>query len=152
MRDVKKHIDDISSKYILPDEDTFDFALLYIPAENVYYETIIKDEPLYEEGGICSYALSKRVIPVSPNSFYAYLQALVLGVKGLRIEKAAEEILSNLTRLHGDLIKFREDFEVLGKHLSNSRAKYEEAEKKLDRLGEKLLSVGEQKPPEIPEE
>lgn len=92
------------------------------------------------------------MIPVSPNSFYAYLQALVLGLKGLRIEKAAEEILGNLTRLHGDLVKFREDFEVLGKHLSSSRAKYEEAEKKLDRLGEKLLSVGEEKPPEIPEE
>jgi DNA recombination protein RmuC len=152
VKDVKKHIDDVSEKYILPDEDTFDFALLYIPAENVYYETIIKNEPLYEGEGICSYALSKKVIPVSPNSFYAYLQALVLGLKGLRIEKAAEEILGNLTRLHGDLIKFREDFEVLGKHLFNSRAKYEEAEKKLDRLGEKLLSVGEPKPPEIPEE
>jgi len=152
VKDVKKHIDDVSEKYILPDEDTFDFALLYIPAENVYYETIIKDEPLCEGKGICSYALSKRVIPVSPNSFYAYLQALVLGLKGLRIEKAAEEILGNLTRLNGDLIKFREDFEVLGKHLFNSRTKYEEAEKKLDRLGEKLLSVGEPKPPEIPEE
>ena len=152
VRDVKKHIDDISDKYILPDENTFDFALLYIPAENVYYETIIKDETLGERGGICSYALSKRVIPVSPNSFYAYLQVLVLGLKGLRIEKAAEEILGNLTRLHGDLIKFKEDFEVLGKHLSNSRTKYEEAEKKLDRLGEKLLSVGEEKPPKIPQE
>jgi DNA recombination protein RmuC len=152
VRDVKKHIDDISDKYILPDEDTFDFALLYIPAENVYYETIIKDEPPCEGEGICSYALSKKVILVSPNSFYAYLQALVLGLKGLRIEKAAEEILDNLTRLQEDLNKFKEDFKVLGKHLSESRAKYEEAEKKLDRLGEKLLSVGEPKPPEIPED
>jgi len=152
VRDVKKHIDDISDKYILPDEDTFDFALLYIPAENVYYETIIKDETVGEEKGISSYALSKRVIPVSPNSFYAYLQALVLGLKGLRIEKAAEEILGNLTRLRGDLIKFKEDFEVLGRHLSNSRTRYEEAERKLDRLGEKLLTVGEKRPPEIPEE
>lgn len=152
VRDVKKHIDDVSAKYILPDEDTFDFALLYIPAENVYYETIIKEEPLCEEKGICSYALSRKVIPVSPNSFYAYLQALVLGLKGLRIEKAAEEILGSLTRLHGDLVKFKEDFEVLGKHLYNSRAKYEDAEKKLDRLGEKLLAVGGEKPPEILEE
>jgi len=152
VRDVKKHIDDVSDKYILPDEGTFDFALLYIPAENVYYETIIKDDTLGEGGGVCSYALSRRVIPVSPNSFYAYLQALVLGLKGLRIEKAAEEILGNLARLHGDLIKFREDFDVLGKHLANSRTKYEEAERKLDRLGEKLLTVGGEKPPEIPEE
>lgn len=142
--DVKKHIGQIASKYILPDEGTYDFALMYIPAENVYYETIIKDESFGDEKALCSYALSKRVIPVSPNSFYAYLQAIVLGFKGLRIEKSAQEIHRRLQRMGGDFHRFREDFEVLGKHLSNTRGKYEEATKRLDRLGDRLLTIDQE--------
>jgi DNA recombination protein RmuC len=139
--DVKKHIDAIASKYILPDEGTFDFALMYIPAENVYYEVIIKDEAFGEDKGLCAYALAQRVIPVSPNSFYAYLQAIVLGLRGLRIEKSTHEMIQHLKRLQGDFQKFRDDFEVLGKHLGNTRGKYEDAAKRLDRFGEKLSSV-----------
>lgn len=137
-RDIKKHIDDVARKYILPDEGTFDFALLYIPAENVYYETIIKDE---NEESIASYALQKRVIPVSPNSLFAYLQAILLGLRGLEIEKSAQEILTNLQRLSIDFGKFKEDFETVGKHIINARNKYEEAEKRLGRLEDKLGSV-----------
>jgi len=141
LTDVKKHIDAIAAKYILPDEGTYDFALMYIPAENVYYETIIKDEAFGDDKSLCSYALSKRVIPVSPNSFYAYLQAIVLGFRGLRIEKSAQEIHQRLQRLSGDFLKFKEDFDVIGKHLSNTRGKYEEASKKLDRLGDRLVTI-----------
>jgi len=147
VNDVKKHVDTIAEKYILPDEGTFDFALMYIPAENVYYETIIKDEEFGEEKSISAYALSRRVIPVSPNSFYAYLQAIVLGLKGMEVEKSAQEILANLTRLRGELDKFRENFELIGKHLSNVRANYEAAEKRLERFGEKLGEVDKTKEP-----
>ncbi|MEW6683525.1 MAG: DNA recombination protein RmuC, partial [Nitrospirota bacterium] len=139
--DVKKHIDAIATKYILPDEGTFDFALMYIPAENVYYEVILKDDAFGEDKGLCAYALAQRVIPVSPNSFYAYLQAIVLGLKGLRIEKNAQEMIQHLKRLQGDFQRFREDFEVLGKHLGNTRGKYEDAAKRLERFEEKLASV-----------
>ena len=140
IKDVKTHIDTIASKYILPDEGTYDFALMYVPAENVYYEAIIKDK---EEEGIFPYALKRKVIPVSPNSFYAYLQVIVLGLRGLRIEKSAEEIIRKLSRVEGDFVKFKEDFDVVGKHISNAKNKFDETERKLERLGDKLISVGE---------
>ncbi|MDI6641581.1 MAG: DNA recombination protein RmuC [Elusimicrobiota bacterium] len=146
IKNVKKHIDDIAKKYILPDEGTFDFALMYIPAENVYYETIIRDEISDErsqERSISSFALERRVIPVSPNSFYAYLQAIVLGLKGLRIEKNAEIILVHLERLKGDFDRFKQDFEILGKHISAAKSKFDDTDIKLTRFEEKLLSTGE---------
>jgi DNA recombination protein RmuC len=134
--DVEKHVDAIASKYILPDEGTYDFALMYIPAENVYYETIIKDEP--DEENVSAYAVSRRVIPVSPNSLYAYLQAIVFGLRGLQIEKRAEEILSHLNRLQGDFSKFRDDFDTVGTHLKNAHNKYDDALKRLGQLEGKL--------------
>lgn len=137
-RDVKKHIDDMASKYIVPNEGTYDFALLYIPAENVYYETITKDEYVGEEKGILSYALSKRVIPVSPNSFYAYLQVIVLGLKGLEIEENAREIQTRLVSLANDLKIFQKDFQVVGTHLTNAVNKFEEARRRLDRFSLKF--------------
>lgn len=138
--DVKKHIDAISSKYILPDEGTFDFALMYIPAENVYYETIIKDDE-ETESSISGYAMERKVIPVSPNSFYAYLQAIVLGLRGMRIEESAKNIMKALSRLTGEFQKFRNDFETLGGHITKAAGKYDETFKKMEKFGEKLLSV-----------
>lgn len=138
--DVKKHVDAIASKYILPDEGTYDFALMYIPAENVFYETIIKDDSEGERN-LSQYALSKRVIPVSPNSFYAYLQAIVLGLKGMKVEERAKEIIQYLSRLRGDFGKFRDDFGLLGKHLNHAQASYQSTEKRLEQFGQRLLSA-----------
>lgn len=134
--DVKNRIEEISTKYILPDEKTFDFALMYIPAENVYYETIIK-------GDFLNYSLSKKVIPVSPNTFYAYLQVICLGLKGLRIEGNIQKVIASLGRLSGDLEKFREDFRLVGNHIRNAGIKYEDADKKLEKFSDKLINVHE---------
>jgi DNA recombination protein RmuC len=134
---VRKHIDDIAVKYVLPDEGTYDFALMYVPAENVYYETIIRDE----EPGLAAYAMSRKVIPVSPNSFYGYLQALVLGLRGLRIEARAREVMGQLGRLGGDLARLREDFRLVGKHLGNATQAFGAADRRLDRLDAKLAAI-----------
>jgi DNA recombination protein RmuC len=147
-RDVKKHIDDIASKYILPQEGTYDFALLYIPAENVYYETITKDDSFGDEKGILNYALKKKVIPVSPNSFFAYLQVIVLGLRGLKIERDAHRILGSLSGLNKELEAFQGDFQLVGKHITNAMNKYEEARRHLDKFGFKLEQI--ESPPALP--
>jgi DNA recombination protein RmuC len=138
---VRKHVDDIAAKYIRPDEGTFDFALMYVPAENVYYETIVRDDELGGERGLVAYALERRVVPVSPNSFYAYLQAIVLGLRGLRIEARAEEVMGQLSRLAADLGRLREDFRLVGKHFGNAQQAYAAADRRLDRLGTKLATI-----------
>lgn len=140
VRDVQNRIEEISSKYILPDEGTYDFALMYIPAENVYYETILKDIQEKDEKSLYSYALNKKVIPVSPHSLYPYLIVILRGLKGLSIEKNARQIVEYLGRLHVDLNKFKEDFRLVGGHLINAKAKYEEAEKRLDKFSDKFIS------------
>jgi len=136
--DVKNRINEISAKYILPDEKTFDFAMMYIPAENVYYETTIKQDLL-------SFALSKKVVPVSPNTFYAYLEVILLGLKGMQVERNAKDILANLSRMQQDLFRFTEDFRLVGGHIQNARAKFDEAKIKLDKFQEKLISSSNEK-------
>lgn len=138
--DVKKHIDAIAAKYILPDEGTYDFALMYIPAENVYYETIIKEDGA-EEKHLSYYAMTKHVVPVSPNSFYAYLQAIVLGLRGMKIEDRAKEIIEYLSRLQGDFSKFREEFALLGKHLAHAQSGFQNADRRLEQFSQKLLAA-----------
>lgn len=132
--DVKKRIDE-TADYIRPDEGTLDFALMYIPAENVYYEVIVKNE---DGVGLDEYARQKHVIPVSPNNLFAYLQTILLGFRGLQIQKEAKNILASLSRLKGDFGKFQSEYEVVGSHLTNARNKYDSSEKMLERISDKL--------------
>jgi DNA recombination protein RmuC len=148
LTDVKKHIDAIASKYILPDEGTFPFALMYIPAENIYYEVIIKDEGVNRDSGLYNYAVERKVVPVSPNSFYAYLQVIALGLRGMYVEKQAQEILNSLTRLQGDMGKVREVFDVLGTHIDNAQKKYGDADKRLTSFEGRLENIAEHSLPE----
>lgn len=135
--DVKKRIDEIA-RYILPDEGTMDFALLYIPAENVYYEVIVKDEG---DDTLSAYAFKKRVIAVSPNNFFVYLQTILMGLRGLQIEESAKEIQHALVRLKGDFGKFGEEFEVLGSHLTHAEQKFGESKRRLEKIGTKLENI-----------
>ncbi len=141
--DVKRHIDAIARKYILPEEGTFDFAFMYIPAENVFYEVITRDDELGQEDSLQAYGLKKRVIPVSPNSFYAYLGALMYALRGERMQKNVYEILSQMRHLAVDLGKFRDDFEKIGFHLNNLKRSYEDSEKKLSRYHDRLEKIQE---------
>jgi DNA recombination protein RmuC len=132
-RDLKGHIDTIAAKYVRPEEGTYDFALMYLPSEAVYYELVCG-----KTGALYTYALERRVFPVSPTTFVAYLQVISLGLRGLQIEQHAQEVMAYVAELQRDFGRFREDFEVVGKHLGNAKTKYDDAEKRLDRFDGKL--------------
>ena len=137
LSDVKKHVDDIARKYILPEEDTFDFALMYIPAENVYYELVVKEETnLYE------YCMTKKVIPVSPNTFYAYLQVITMGLRGFQISEQAKVILAQLQQMEEDLSQFGNEFAKIGSHLRNLQASFEKSDSRLQKMKDKVASMG----------
>lgn len=135
--DVRRHIDAIAARYIRPDEGTFDFALMYVPAENVYYEIVVKDD-IGPDTHIAEYALHRRVIPVSPGSFYAYLQAIAVGLRGMRIEQRAGEIMKQLSMLRADVDRLRDAQKLVGRHLNNALSGFAAVEKRLDRLDARL--------------
>jgi DNA recombination protein RmuC len=133
--DVERHIKDISARYILPDEGTLDFAMMYVPAEGVYAEILRlshRKRPLFET------AIEARVVPMSPLTMYAYLQTVLFGLKCLQIEKNAEMILGFCGRLERDVDRFASEYETLGRHLNNAWTRYEEGASKLGRVRDRL--------------
>lgn len=149
IRDVKKHIDAIRKKYILPEEGTSDFALMYIPAENIYYEIIIKDENIDEEKSVFRYALDNKIFPVSPNSFYGYLQTILFGLKGMQVEAEAQEILRKMSQLAGDFSRITEDFGKMRTHLKNLSGSFDSTDKHLIKFGDKLEVLETSQAPQL---
>nr|MDQ3958357.1 DNA recombination protein RmuC [Actinomycetota bacterium] len=138
--DVHRHVADIASRYVVPDEGTFDFAVMYVPAEGVYAEVLRLSHgrrPLFE------LALEAKVVPMSPLTLYGYLQTVLMGLNCLRIEENAGRILDYCSRLQGDLQRFASEYDTLGSHLSHARNKYEEGSRRLDRFRNKLDRVVE---------
>ena len=133
-RDVRKHIDDISRKYILTEEGTIDYALMYIPSESIYYE-IVNNQELFD------YAGEKRVLPVSPTTFYAYLKAILMSFEGQKIEDQAKEILSSLRAIKSDYGKVEENLGTLQKHLTNAYNMMGNVFSSFMQLGQKITST-----------
>ena len=125
-RDVKGHVDAIASKYIRPAEGTFDFAFMYLPSESIYYELVCG-----KTGSLYAYAMGKRVFPVSPSTFHAYMQMILLGLKGLQIEEHAHDVMAYCAQLGNDFERFRVEFDILGKHIGNAESKFAEADRRL---------------------
>lgn len=138
LRQVQGHIKSIAEKYILPAEGTFDFALMYIPAEHVYYEAVVRGD---EAGSVYAYAMERHVIPVSPTTFYAYLVALVYGLKGLQVEKQAAEIRAGLAQLASSFDKIRDPLAKLGEQIRRAQVNYDQAAKALGRFGDRLQDL-----------
>lgn len=134
LADVKKHIVDISKKYILAEENTVDYAIMYIPSEAIYYE-IINDSDLFDFAG------SQRVLPVSPMSFFAYMKAILMSYEGIKIQTKAKEILEILRSIKKDYEKIDSSWSVLTKHMTNAYNQVSQVSKNLMNLGQKISST-----------
>lgn len=133
-RDVKKHIDDIAKKYILPSEGTMDFALMYVPSESVFYELVNMDD-------ITDYARRERVYIVSPSTLYAHLQTILLSFEGKKIEARTKEVFALVRALRIDYTKVNDSLDVLGKHLNNASGQFSNVVKGFSLLGKKLSTT-----------
>ncbi|MBQ9207252.1 MAG: DNA recombination protein RmuC [Treponema sp.] len=141
IRSVKARIDEISKKYIRPHECTFDFALMYIPSESVYYEIVINSST--ENFALFDYALKRHIIVVSPNTFYAYLMSVVYGLKGMKIDEQAQLIVRKIEGIQKNFSDFEEELATLGKHLANAGAKFSEVQEKSEKIARNLENLTE---------
>jgi DNA recombination protein RmuC len=146
---VRKHADSIAEKYILPHEHTFDYALMFIPSEGIYYELLASEDP--KHGMLDEYCRSKRVFPVSPNSLYAYLSAVAVNLQGQKLEENARHLRANLEGLKKQLELFAEVYEKLGNHLRYAQQNYDDADSKLGRARNSLEQMSQGILPEVPE-
>jgi len=141
IKDVRHHIDDIAKKYILPEEGTMDFALMYVPSEPVYYEIVNVVD-------LSDYARQKRVYPVSPTTLYAHLQMILLSFEGKKIESRAREIFSLLRSIKKDYEKVDSHLSTLGGHIANAYNKFSEVTHSFTRMGQKLTLEDKMEPME----
>ena len=133
-RDIKGHIETIAEKYILPDEGTLDFALMYVPSEAVFYE-------LVQIGEVMRFAKSKRVYPVSPTTLYAHLQTILLSYAGKQMQEKSREVFQLLRSMLSDYEKLQANLGVLGKHVTNAYNQMSQVNQGATILGQKLSST-----------
>jgi len=152
IEDVKGRITEITSKYLIPGEGTTEFALMYIPAEAIYYEIV---NNIGKEFDLTNYAWSRKIILTSPNTIYLALRTIEHWFKDTQISRQTQEILKKLAKIHQDSEKLMEDFRKLGSHIKNASSAYEDSDKRLSLLDEKvgkLIEIGETKKLEEPKE
>lgn len=134
VNDVKKHIDAIAKKYIVTSEGTIDYALMYVPSEAIYYE-IVNNPSLFD------YSSRKRVLAVSPMTFYAYLKAILMGFEGQKISRQAQEILAGIRSIQSEYENLNESLDVLTKHVTNASNVLTQVQGKSVKLGQKIMSI-----------
>lgn len=128
---VKTHTDSIAKKYILPAENTLDLALMFVPSESVYYELLQSADSKGQQ--LDAYCREKRIVAVSPNTLYAHLCVIAMGLRGMQIEENARRLANGLAGLQKRLGNFSELFEKLGTHVKNVQQSYQEADRRLDK-------------------
>jgi DNA recombination protein RmuC len=151
---VKLHADSIAKKYVLPAENTLDLALMFVPSESVYYELLQCADNKGQQ--LDAYCREKRIVAVSPNTLYAHLCVIAMGLRGMQIEENARRLANGLAGLKKQFASFSDVFTKIGTHLKNVQQSYQEADKRLDKTGsalEGMLEPGEsaEEPPSTQE-
>jgi DNA recombination protein RmuC len=145
---VKGHTDAIARKYIIPDEGTLDVALMFVPSESVYYELLQtsdnKGQPLD------AYCRDQKIIAVSPNTLYAHLCVIAMGLRGMQMEENAKRLLESLSGMEKQMEKFTDKFATLGTHLKNAQQSYSESDKLFERAQNTLETMLGAGVPELP--
>ena len=136
---VKLHTDSIAKKYILPAENTLDLALMFVPSESVYYELLQSADSKGQQ--LDAYCREKRIVAVSPNTLYAHLCVIAMGLRGMQIEENARRLANGLSGLQKRLDNFSELFEKVGTHLKNVQQSYNEADRRLDKTQAALTGM-----------
>jgi DNA recombination protein RmuC len=134
VRDIRAHVTAISKKYILPEENTLDFALMYISSESVFYEVASAED-------LMNFARESRVYPVSPNTLYAALQTILLSFEGKKIEAKAKEVFKLMRGIQKDFGKTSDSMITLGSHLTNAYNKFSQVQSEFNQIGQKLTST-----------
>ncbi len=133
---VKKHVDDICKKYILPEEGTVNFSIMYVPSENIYYQIMID-----EENNVMEYAKSKNVLVTSPNGFHFMMRVVLMSLERDRMQEQTMKIWEILKGVEQETARFRNDLDLVSKHITNAKGAIDAAYKGYDRLYNKVEQV-----------
>lgn len=136
---VKGHADSIAKKYIVPDEGTLDVALMFVPSEAVYYEMLMSQDA--KGMAIDAYCREKNIVAVSPNTLYAHLCVISMGLRGMQIEENAKRLSGNLSGMRKQLDVFADYFEKIGIHLKNAQQSFVEADKRFEKASNTLETL-----------
>ena len=145
-RDVRSHVDDVAGRYLSPDDGSLDVALMYIPSESIFHEAALSGL----SDGDCTlteYASRRRVFPVSPNTLYAYLSVVRMGLRGHRLGGSAREMLRHLSHLQADVEEACGKLSTALKQARYSVSNLDEAEEALRRVERRLASLSAGPPP-----
>lgn len=141
---VKLHADSIAKKYIVPEEGTLDVALMFVPSETVYYELLMSTDSKGQ--ALDAYCRERHIMAVSPNTLYAHLSVIAMGLRGMQIEENAKRLAENLSGMRKQMDVFAEYFEKVGVHLKNAQQGFAEADKRFEKASntlDNLLNSGE---------
>jgi DNA recombination protein RmuC len=142
--DVKKRIDE-TSKYIRPEEGTTEFAFMFVPAEGIYYNLTIESVGSLKVNtrNLIEYAFAKRVIIVSPSSFFAYLQTVIQGMKAFEMSKNVAQMIKGVETLGRHVNAYDSYFKKLGKHLGTTVNTYNHASREFKKIDKDIYKLSE---------